>query len=314
MAARYHDLNTYFRSLFGERVHKITVDAGFTCPNRDGSISTGGCIYCNARGSGTGAFAKGLSVTEQLERARPVIARRFKAKKFMAYFQAFSNTYAPVDRLRAVYDEALGVEGVVGLSIGTRPDCVDEEKLALLREYATSRLIWVEYGLQSAHDKTLAAINRGHDFKCFADAVTATRRGGVKVCAHVIIGLPGENRRHVLQTAEALDGMGVDGVKFHFLYVIRGTALETLYREGRYRCIGEREYTDLVIDFLERIPETMVVQRLTGEPHPDELVAPSWALRKREVLAGIKREMERRDSWQGKALNSVDGEFRGDYR
>ncbi len=302
MSARYYDLNTYFRRLFGERVHKITVDAGFSCPNRDGAISTGGCIYCNAKGSGTGAHARGLSITDQLLGAKPRIIKRFKAKKFIAYFQAFSNTYAPVDRLKAMYEEALSVEDVVGLSIGTRPDCVDGEKLALLQEYAASHLIWVEYGLQSAHDETLARINRGHDFTCFADAVAATKNRGVNICAHVIIGLPGETRRHVLETADALADLGVDGVKLHFLYVIKGTPLETLYREGRYRCIEAREYTDLVIDFLERIPETMVIQRLVGEPHPVELAAPAWSLRKADILSGIKEEMERRNSRQGKRV------------
>ncbi|MCP4689880.1 MAG: TIGR01212 family radical SAM protein [Desulfobacterales bacterium] len=299
MMARYYDLNTYFRNLFGERVHKITVDAGFTCPNRDGSISTRGCIYCNARGSGTGAHAKGLSVTDQLVLAKPRVAKRFKAKKFIAYFQAFSNTYAPVDRLRALYEEAAAVEDIVGLSIGTRPDCVDEEKLTLLQEYAAHYLVWVEYGLQSIHDKTLARINRGHDFKCFADAVAATKNRGVKICAHVIIGLPGESRRHLLQTADALADLGVDGVKLHSLYVIKGTALEKLYREGRYRCIEAREYMELVIDFLERTPANVVIQRLAGEPHPHELAAPAWALDKAVTAAAIKEEMERRDSRQG---------------
>ncbi len=306
LPARYYDLNTYFRGLFGERVHKVTVDAGFTCPNRDGRLSTGGCIYCNAKGSGTGANDKGLSITEQLLRAIPRIAKRFKAKKILAYFQAFTNTYAPVDVLRSVYDEALAVEGVVGLSIGTRPDCVDEEKLALLQAYAASRLIWVEYGLQSVHDKTLVAINRGHDFKCFADAVAATKNRGVKICAHVIIGLPGETRRHVLQTADALADLGVDGVKLHALYVIKGTALERLHRQGRYRCLEAREYRDLVIDFLERLPEGGVIQRLTSEPHPAELAAPAWVLDKAETLAGIKEEMEKRDSRQGKRRGALN--------
>jgi radical SAM protein (TIGR01212 family) len=188
MNKRYNDLNTYLRSLYGCRVQKITVDAGFACPNRDGTVSTGGCIYCNARGSGTGAFDRGLSVTEQLLQGKRVLAGRYKAKKFLAYFQSFSNTYGALDRLQRLYDEALAVEDVVGLSIGTRPDCVTEAVLELLQDYAQKYLIWVEYGLQSARDATLALINRGHDVQCFKNAVRATANRGIKICAHVILG------------------------------------------------------------------------------------------------------------------------------
>ena len=175
---RYTDLNTYLRRLFGCRVQKISIDAGFSCPNRDGRLSTGGCIYCNARGSGTGAHDGGLSVTDQIQAAKAGLIRRYKAKKFIAYFQAYTNTYAPVSTLERLYSEALAVADVVGLSIGTRPDCVDEPVLALLQEYARNRLIWIEYGLQSVHDRTLARINRGHDMACFRQALSLTRNRG----------------------------------------------------------------------------------------------------------------------------------------
>ncbi len=297
---RYYDLNTYFQSLFGQRVHKIALDAGFTCPNRDGRVGTGGCIYCNPRGSGTGAHARGLSVGQQIEAAIPYLARRFKAGKFIAYFQSFSNTYAPLERLARVYDEALGIRDVVGLAVGTRPDCLGPGVLDLLQAYAADRLVWVEYGLQSACDDTLARINRGHDFACFKRAVAATRGRGIPICAHVILGLPGETRAHVLRTAEAVAELGIDGIKLHLLYVVRGTPLEALYRRGSYRCLEMAEYADWVCDVVARLPPGMVIQRLTGDPHREELVAPAWALDKRRTLAAIGDAMERKDCWQGK--------------
>jgi uncharacterized protein len=296
----YRNLNSYFRSLFGTRVHKVTVDTGLTCPNRDGTLSTGGCIYCNAKGSGTGAHQEGLSITQQIARSKARIARRFKTDKLMAYFQSFTNTYAPVEHLKALYDEALAVEGVVGLAIGTRPDCVDPAALDLLEGYARSRLIWIEYGLQSAHDQTLARINRGHDFACFEKAVAATRHRGINICAHVILGLPGESRPEMLETADAVAALGIDGIKLHLLYVVRGTPMEALYRQGRYRCLEQQEYANLVCEFIERLPESMIIQRLTGDPHPHELIAPRWSLQKRETMELIDRRFAQKQTWQGK--------------
>jgi radical SAM protein (TIGR01212 family) len=309
MPNRYYDLNSYFHRLFGQRVHKLSVDAGFTCPNRDGRISSAGCIYCNARGSGTGAHAKGLSVAEQLTANKAAVAKRFKAKKFMAYFQAFSNTYAPLETLKKVYNEALAVPDVVGLAIGTRPDCISESILDLLSAYARTHLLWVEYGLQSIHDQTLLRIHRGHDFACFREAVEVTRKRGIAVCAHVILGLPGETREHMLETARALARMEIEGVKLHLLYVVKDTALETLFRKGGYRCLEQREYVELVCDFLEHLPPEMVIQRLTGDPHRDELVAPAWSLKKGETLRLIQETLESRDSWQGRALGFARCDF-----
>jgi hypothetical protein len=300
MPNRYNDINSYLRGLFGCRVQKITVDAGFTCPNRDGAIATGGCIYCNSRGSGTGAHGRGLSIAAQLETGKAAMARRYRAEKFIAYFQSFSNTYAPVERLKTLYDEALGVEGVVGLFIGTRPDCVPGPVLDLLQEVARRRLVWVEYGLQSARDATLTAINRGHDAACFLAALEATHRRGIKVCAHVILGLPGESRADARFTAQTLAAAGVDGVKIHNLYVVRGTRLEALFRSGGYRCLERQEYVDQVVDVLERLPARTVIQRLTGDPHPEELAAPAWSRDKAGTLNAIHEALERRDTWQGK--------------
>ena len=302
MHKRYNDLNSYLRRIFGCRVQKITIDAGLTCPNRDGTISTGGCIYCNTRGSGTGAYARGLSITEQLTQGKETLSKRYKAKKFIAYFQSFSNTYASVNTLKGLYEQALAVDDVVGISIGTRPDCVNDEILNLLQGYARHCLVWIEYGLQSAKDETLVFINRGHDVRCFKEAVYATQSRGINICAHVILGLPNESKADMLHTAKILADLKIDGVKLHLLYVVKGTRLEKLHRQGCYSCLKQQAYIDLVCDFLERIPPDTVIQRLTGDPHPNELVAPQWALKKSETLANIRQTLEKRDSWQGKFL------------
>ena len=299
---RYNDYNTYLRNIYGCRVQKISVDAGLTCPNRDGKLSTAGCIYCNARGSGTGAHAGGLSITEQLLAGKTALSRRYKAKKFIAYFQSFSNTYAPLSTLKALYEEALAVDDVVGLSIGTRPDCIDEKILDLLECYARTHLIWIEYGLQSAHDATLAFIHRGQAVAGFQKAVDAAHARGLKVCAHVILGLPQETRAQMIATARFLADLPVAGVKLHLLYVVRDTPLERLHRAGTYHCLSQAVYVELVCDFLERLPKQVVIQRLTGDPHRAELVAPQWSLRKRETLDIIKTAFEERNTWQGKRL------------
>ena len=300
MKNRFYDLNTYFKNIFGHRVHKITVDAGMSCPNRDGTLSCNGCIYCNQSGSGTGFFQKGISVSDQILNARKYVIKRYKAKKFIAYFQAYTNTYAPIDKLKRLYDEALAVPDVAGLSIGTRPDCVNEEILTLLQNYAKKYLIWVEYGLQSAHDNTLALINRGHDFKAFKDAVVATQNRGINICAHVILGLPGESKKQMLETAKSLSQMGIDGIKFHMLYVVKGTKMEAMLAQGAYTCISQENYVDILCEFLAYLPKNMVIQRLTSDPHPRELVAPSWAMRKKETIDLIKKTLEKKTLYQGK--------------
>jgi uncharacterized protein len=303
MNKRFYDLNTYFRDRYGERVHKIAVDAGLTCPNRDGTLSTGGCIYCNAKGSGTGKHAAGLSVTRQLEDSKAAVIKRFKAHRFLAYFQSFTNTYAPLEQLKALYDEALAVPGVVGLAIGTRPDCIDAQVLDLLQSYTRDHLIWVEYGLQSAHDVTLARINRGHDVAAFRRAVTATAGRGILIGTHMILGLPGENAVHMRATADFIARLPIDGVKLHLLYVIKGTPLAALHAAGEYQCLGQDTYADLVCDVIERLPPDVVIQRLTGDPHKHELVAPMWALEKVRTLELIQGRLEDRDTWQGKMLS-----------
>ncbi len=297
--SRYRDLNTALREHFGCRVQKISLDAGLTCPNRDDTVGVGGCIYCNVRGSGTG-LSRSYSITQQLERGKERLHRRYKARKFIGYFQSFSNTYGPVDELKRLYLEALAVEDVVGLAIGTRPDCVADDVLEMLADLNRQTYLWVEYGLQSMHDRTLGLINRGHDVAAFVDAVERTRLLGLDICVHVILGLPGENKKDMLDTARALARLDIQGVKIHLLYVIQDTALADLYQRGNYHCLSREEYVDIVCEFLALLPPQVVIHRLTGDPHPNELLAPEWALEKQTNLQIIRDTLQSRDLWQGK--------------
>jgi radical SAM protein (TIGR01212 family) len=296
---RYRDLNTVLRERFGCRVQKISLDAGLTCPNRNGTLGSGGCIYCNILGSGTG-LSQRYTVTEQLERGKERLRHRYRAKKFIAYFQSFSNTYGPLHHLRQLYLEALAVEDIVGLAIGTRPDCVSDDVLELLAEINQQTYLWVEYGLQSIHDRTLELINRGHTVAAFLDAVSRTRALGLEICVHIILGLPGESKQDMLDTARALSQLDIQGIKIHLLYVIRGTSLADMYQSGSYRCLSREEYGDIVCDFIALLPPHFVVHRLTGDPHPHELLAPEWALEKQNNIQTIRDSLENRDLWQGK--------------
>ncbi len=298
----YRDFNTYLREVFGCRVQKISLDAGLTCPNRDGTLGIGGCIYCNARGSGTGAAEQRISILRQIREAKSYLSRRYKAKAFLAYFQSFTNTYGPLPLLRSLYEEALSDPDVVGLSIGTRPDCTPDATLDLLQELSTRRLIWLEYGLQSACDATLERIRRGHTVETFRNALARARKRGLPVCVHVMLGLPGESREDMLGTARFLSRMDIQAVKIHLLYVVRGTLLEGLLRSGSYTCLTREEYVETVSEFLSLLPPSVIIQRLTGDPHPDELVAPQWALEKQRNLNAVLQYMRDHNLYQGKAL------------
>jgi hypothetical protein len=297
---RYSDYNTYLRKLFGQRVQKISVDAGLSCPNRDGSLSRGGCIYCNAKGSGSGLFSRGVSIRDQIETGKIGAVKKYKAKKFLIYFQSYSNTYTACAHMKQMYDEALSCDGVVGMAIGTRPDCIDAEKLDLIESYAKEKLVWMEYGLQSVHDATLARINRGHDFNDFLTAVNLTRNRGIQICTHIILGLPGESPEMMRRSAQVLADSGINGIKIHLLYVIKGTPLEKMWAQGMYTPMEQSEYVEMVCDFLELLPDRIIVQRITGDPHPEELRAPLWAARYRETFNLIQRGLEKRDTFQGK--------------
>lgn len=294
----YRTLSSYLRGTFGQRVQKITLDAGLSCPHRD-TDKRGGCIYCNAKGSGTGVFASGITLREQIETQMTVMARRYHARAFIAYFQSYSNTYADVPVLKSIYDEILPYPEIVGLAIGTRPDCIDEDKLALISSYAPERLVWMEYGLQSASDETLARINRGHDLQTFVDAVDLTAHYGLRICAHVILGLPGEDMEQYISTARRISALGVTDVKIHLLYVIKDTPLEDLYRKGLYSPLSMEAYAEAVARFIAHLREDMVVQRITGDPHADELVAPLWALDKAQTRNAILAAMEHLNLRQG---------------
>ena len=295
---RYYPFSEYLKRVFGLKVYKVSLDAGFTCPNRDGKKGFGGCMYCVNESFSPNA-GRPISIGEQMRRGMEFMRSRYRAEKFIAYFQAFTNTYADVETLRRCYEEALRFPDVVGLSIGTRPDCVPDDVLDLIRGYASRCHVWVEYGLQSMHDATLDFINRGHHYGDFVDAVRRTRERGINVCAHVILGLPGESREDMMETARGVSSLGVEGIKLHHLYVARHTPLETLYRLGKIDVLSHDEYIELAADFLERISPDITIQRLVGDVTSDMLVAPKWPVSKEVVLRGITEELVRRKSCQG---------------
>jgi len=284
----YLSLNQYLRSVFGERVQKISLDAGFTCPNRDGTKGMGGCIYCDAKGSGTGAYESGKDIAEQMKAGINWAGRRYGARKFIAYFQSFSNTYGPLDRLEDIYTQALVGSEVVGLSIGTRPDCVDKDRLELISHIGEGRMVWMEYGLQSASDATLARINRKHTVSDFIRAVEISKEYGLMTCAHIIFGLPDEGRSEMEDTVRLLAGLKVDGVKFHHQYIVENTELNRLYRAGKYRPITQQNYVEMVAWALANLPKGTVIQRLTGDPPMNLLVAPDWSFDKIQTIAMIR--------------------------
>lgn len=298
-AKRYYDLKSYWINRFGCRVHKLPIDAGFTCPNRDGSVAAGGCVYCDGRGSALRKAGPLPSVGDQVRRGKAFYRQRPKAEKFIAYFQTFTNTYAPVENLRALYDEALTVEDVIGLSIGTRPDCVPDETLAMIRSYAERSHVWLEFGLQSIHDRTLEAIHRGHDAATFSDAVRRASGGPILICVHIIVGLPGETREEILETAKAIAELPVQGIKIHSLLALEGTALGGSFKRREVTLMTREAYVGAVCDILEILPPGMVIQRLTADGYREIFLGPAWAGNKLAVLNAIDRELETRDSWQG---------------
>jgi hypothetical protein len=298
-AKRYYQFSEYLKERFGCKVYKVTIDAGFTCPNRDGKLGWGGCAYCNNKGFSANSRNAPAPIAEQVRQGMEFMRARYKARKFIAYFQAYTNTYAPLETLRACYDEALAFEDIVALSIGTRPDCVPEAALDLIESYRARHEVWVEYGLQTIHDKTLSLINRGHDYAAFLDALARTKRRDLKVCVHVILGLPGESHADMMATAQAVGGMEIDSLKIHLMHVLKNTPLEKEYLEGSFNTLEFDEYVGLVCDFLEHIPPAVSIQRLTADGPRSILLAPAWATEKRRTLAAIDAEFERRDSRQG---------------
>lgn len=296
---RYNTFSDELKRRFGCKVQRVSLDAGFSCPNRDGTLDSEGCIFCGGHGSGSHGIQRHLSITEQIGDGKEVMARKYRAARFLAYFQAYSNTYAPPDRLRAIYREALAVPDVVGLIAATRSDCLPGDVLDYLAELNRETYLWLEVGLQSVHDKTLALLNRRHDHACSVDAVERAKARGLRLCAHVILGLPGETREEMLAMAAELNRLGVDGVKLHLLHVMKGTRLAEMHARGEIQLLDRDGYAGVACDFLELLDPRILIHRLSGDGGRDNLIAPLWSLQKFELLNLIDAEMERRGTRQG---------------
>ncbi len=297
MEKRYYPFSSYLKETFGKKVYKITLDGGFYCPNRDGTISRGGCIFCDAVGSYSRCIDKALSIENQIKAGIEKLSAQFKAQAYMAYFQSFTNTYADIATLKKVYDAATSDDRVVSLSIGTRPDCVDNDKLDLISSYPHP---WIEYGLQSAHDETLKLINRGHDYKCFEKAVIETKKRGIKVCAHIILGFPNENKSMMMETAKKLADLNIDSIKVHMLTILNDSPLMKLYQEKPFYLLTVEQYCEIVCDILEILPKNCIIQRIAGTGYSETTLEPKWVNRRFEILNNIDKILLQRNSFQGK--------------
>lgn len=298
----YHSLDHMLRERFGEKVYKVTLNGGMSCPNRDGRIGHRGCIFCSEGGSGDFAADASLSITEQINSQIAVLSSKRPIKKYIAYFQAYTNTYAPVEYLEKIFTEAIRHPSVVALSIGTRPDCLGEDVLALLDSLNRQKPVWIELGLQTIHEKTAQYIRRGYPLSCFENAVRELRIRNLEVIVHTILGLPGESPEDILSTMKYLNGMDIQGIKLQLLHVLSGTDLAEEYARGVFQVYEREEYLNLLIDCLEHLSPSIVIHRMTGDGPKDLLIAPYWASRKREVLNLLHHEMKERHSFQGKAL------------
>ncbi|MBR4725565.1 MAG: TIGR01212 family radical SAM protein [Lachnospiraceae bacterium] len=290
---KYNDLNSYLQRRFGRKVYKIPINGGFTCPNRDGTLGTRGCIFCSGYGSGDFAPEADLTVSEQIEAGIAKVAAKMPENGgYIAYFQAFTNTYAPVERLRTLYTEAMEHPDIVAISIGTRPDCLAEDVLDLLEELNKIKPVWVELGLQTIHRKSAEYIRRGYELPVYDDAVRRLRERGIETIVHVILGLPGETREDMLETVKYVADSGVQGIKLQLLHVIEGTDIAEDYRAGKFECMSMEEYIELVADCLKILPPDIVVHRMTGDGAKRTLVAPLWSADKKRVLNELKRRVE----------------------
>lgn len=297
---RFFPYGYYLRQRFGARVHKVSVDAGFTCPNVDGTLSERGCIFCNNRSFSPSRRQFPQGIGRQIEEGLRRVRARHACDHVIAYFQPSTNTYAPMARLREVFEQAMAHPSVVGLAVGTRPDCASEEVLDLLAELATRTFVSLEYGMQTMHERSLDWLNRGHHHAALVDAVQRSRGRGLALCAHLILGIPGETGDDMLATAREVTRLGLDAVKIHNLYVVKDTVLAVRFTAGQIPVLDRDDYVRTVVDFLERLPSRVVVERLSGDAPPEFLIAPAWCLDKQAVRAAIEAELARRDSWQGK--------------
>lgn len=297
---RYHTWNYHLRNHFGHKVFKIALDGGFDCPNRDGTVAHGGCTFCSAAGSGDFAGDRADDLVTQFEEIKTKMHDKWKSGNYMAYFQAYTNTHAPVDVLKEKYESVLNQEGVVGLSIATRPDCLPDDVVDYLAELNKRTYLWVELGLQTVHERTALLVNRAHDFPAYVEGVNKLRRHGIRVCTHIINGLPLENREMMMETAKEVAKLDVQGIKIHLLHLLKGTPLVKQYEKGLLEFLTKDEYVDLVCDQLEVLPPEMIIHRITGDGPIELMVGPMWSVNKWDVMNSIDAEMKRRNSWQGK--------------
>lgn len=300
---RYHSLDYELRKVFGRKTIKLSLDGGFTCPNRDGTVGNRGCIFCGEEGSGEFAAERCLSISEQIENQKEFLSKKWPEGKYIAYFQNFTNTYSTCEDLRQKYEEAISLDDVSGLSIATRPDCLNLDILDLLEEFNRKTFLWVELGLQTIHEDTAKFIRRGYDLSVYENAVRELKKRNIRVVTHLIFGLPKESTKDILDSVRYVAKTNTWGVKFHLLYVQKGTDLYEYYKKNPFHILSKDEYINLVCDAIELLPENMVIHRLTGDGKKELLVEPRWSLDKLRVLSGIDMELKRRDSFQGKNYN-----------
>ena len=296
---RYFSYNFFLKQEFGFRVQRVSLDAGFTCPNVDGTVALGGCVFCDNRSFSPSRRVPKRDITDQIDDGIRRLKKRYKCSHFMAYFQPATNTYAPVDRLRPLYDQAIAHPDVVAMAVGTRPDCVPDDVLDLLEEFGQKTHLTVEYGMQTMHDRSLDWMNRGHHHDAFLDAMERSLGRGFEICAHIMLGLPGESREDMLATAREAARVGLDAVKIHNLYVVENTPLADQVKRGEVELMERDEYVGTLVDFLELLPPSVVVERISGEALGDYFVGPDWCLDKPGILAAVRAEFERRETYQG---------------
>ncbi|EAC6457111.1 TIGR01212 family radical SAM protein, partial [Listeria monocytogenes] len=301
-----HTWNYCLREEFGQKTYKVALDGGFDCPNRDGTVAHGGCTFCSAAGSGDFAGNRALDLKVQFQQVRDKMQTKWKDGKCIAYFQAFTNTHAPVAELREKFETVLNEPGVVGLSIATRPDCLPDDVVEYLAELNERTYLWLELGLQSAHDETGRLINRAHDYDCYVEGVRKLQKHNIRICTHIINGLPKETPEMMMETTRKVVESGVDGIKIHLLHLLKGTPMVEDYKKGDLEFLTRDGYVNLVADQLEILPPEMVIHRITGDGGVDDLIGPVWSLNKFEVLNAIDAELVHRDSWQGKLYQPVE--------
>ncbi len=296
----YNSYSAYLRGKFGCRVHKVSVDVGFTCPNRDGTVANGGCVYCN-NDSFVPSYARSrIALHNQIKTGIEYLKKRFRAEKFIIYFQAYTNTYDKTEKLERIYREALEYDGVVGLAIGTRSDCVDEEKIKLFENLSRDWFITVEYGIESIYDRTLKLMNRGHDYQSVLNAIRITKDRGIHIGAHIIVGFPGETQDEMLRMADEMSNLGIDFLKIHNLHIVKNTPLARMYMKEPFHLFTYEEYLDFISRFLERLSPKIVLERLFTDTPQDLLIAPIWNKTHAEILRGIDMELQRKNTYQGR--------------